>query len=153
MPEPVSHNRIPNDVALRWATVRDVCSGDQRLRQGEYLPYLNRADYTQGNIARNWAYRQRAVLYSATSFTRDGLLGLAFRLDPRDELPERLKYLLEDADGAGTSIYQQSQEVLASNLEVGRHGLYVDFSSELNRPVVKSYLARSEEHTSELQSR
>ena len=141
MAETVAFNRIPGEAKERWQVVRDVCAGDQALRQGAYLPYLNRQDIGQSNLDRNAAYVRRAVLYAATSFTRDGLVGLAFRLDPRNELPTKLEYLLVDADGAGTSIYQQSQAVLASNLEIGRHGLYVDFSEALARPVIKSYSA------------
>jgi hypothetical protein len=141
MGKPVSFSRIPEDAAYRWQVVRDVCAGDQRLRDGDYLPFLNSIDRSQPNLDRNAAYRKRAVFYAATSFTRDGLLGLAFRIDPSAELPPKLEYLLKDADGAGNSIFQQSQAVLANNIEIGRHGLYVDFSAALNRPVIKSYLA------------
>lgn len=141
MAENISFDRIPADVRDRWNVVLDVCAGDQALRAGEYLPTLNAEDKSAGNLARNKAYRQRAVLFTATSFTRDGLIGLAYRNDPRAELPPKLEYLLKDADGAGTSIYQQSQAALAKNLEIGRHGLYVDFSQALARPVIKAYLA------------
>jgi hypothetical protein len=141
MGKPVSFSRIPEDAAYRWQVVRDVCAGDQRLRDGDYLPFLNSIDRSPANVDRNAAYRQRAVLYAATSFTRDGLLGLAFRIDPTAKLPPKLEYLLRDADGAGNSIFQQSQAVLANNIEIGRHGLYVDFSAALSRPVIKSYLA------------
>lgn len=137
----VAYSRIPADVLARWRVVRDVCAGDQMLRSQEYLPQLNAADISEANLARNAAYRQRAVLYTATSFTRSGLLGLAFRTDPRTDLPERLRYLLRDADGAGTSLYQQSQQTTSNNLEIGRHGLYVDYSAAQNRPVIKSYRA------------
>lgn len=141
MGKSVSFSRIPDDAAERWQVVRDVCAGDQALRLGSYLPYLNKIDQTPANQERNLAYRQRAVLYAATSFTRDGLLGLAFRIDPSATLPVKLEYLLKDADGASNSIFQQSQSVLANVLEVGRHGLLVDFSDALSRPVVKSYRA------------
>ena len=141
MANTIDFNRIPTDAAERWQIVRDVCAGDQALRLGVYLPYLNRQDISDGNRDRNTAYTARAVLYAATSFTRDGLVGMAFRLDPVSDLPPQLDYLLTDADGAGTSVYQQSQSVLANNLEVGRHGLYVDYSEALARPVIKSYRA------------
>lgn len=141
MGESIRYSRIPADALERWKVVRDVCTGDQALRSDDYLPFLNKIDQTQGNIERNRAYRQRAVLYTATSFTRDGLVGLAFRLDPRSDLPPKLAYLLKDADGAGTSLYQQSQSVLGHNVEIGRHGLYTDFSEALARPVIKSYRA------------
>jgi hypothetical protein len=141
MAENISYSRIPADAAERWKVVRDVCAGDQALRNETYLPTLNASDESKENIERNANYRNRAVLYTATSFTRDGLLGLAFRRDPDHNLPDALKHLLKNADGNKTSIYQQSQMVTASNVEVGRHGLFVDFSEALKLPIIKSYRA------------
>lgn len=137
----VDFSRIPSDAAERWRVVRDVCAGDQALRNGDYLPYLNRADASEANVARNLAYRQRAVFYNATGRTRAGLLGLAFRRDPRNQIPAKLGYLMGNVDGAGASLYQQSQSTLANTLEVGRHGLYSDFDERLKRPVIKVYRA------------
>ena len=137
----ITHCRIPEDAAARWQVVRDVVAGDQALRNTRYLPALNKADTSTQNIDRNAAYQLRAVLYPATGFTLAGLLGLAFRHDPTTELPARLEYLLADTDGAGVSIYQQSKAALANVLGPGRHGLYTDFSSTLQRPVIKAYRA------------
>src|SRR5690606_38527518 len=117
----VSYSRIPEGVSRRWKLVRDVCDGDQALRNDSYLPYLNKHDTSEANKARNKAYRERAVFYNATGRTRDGLLGLAFRRDPQHTLPTSLEFMLADADGAKKSLYQQSQQVLANVLEVGRH--------------------------------
>lgn len=141
MPENVTYSRIPADAKERWAKVRAVCAGADAVKAGGYLPYLNKADTSPENIARNEAYVERAMFYEATGNTKNGLVGLAFRRDPTHELPEKLQYLLKDGDGAGVSIYQQSQSVLSHVLQVGRHGLYVDFSDALSRPVIKSYVA------------
>ena len=137
----VDFSRIPDDAARRWRVVRDVCAGDQALRNDRYLPYLNAKDISEENVARNVAYRQRAVFYNATGRTRAGLLGLAFRRDPRNQMPNKLGYLLGNVDGAGMSLYQQSQATLANTIEVGRHGLYTDFDERLRRPVIKVYRA------------
>jgi hypothetical protein len=137
----ITFNRIPAEALERWKVVRDVCAGDQVLRKGDYLPYLNKSDTSEENVERNRAYRERAVLYAATGFTLAGLIGLAFRHQPKHALPQKLQYLLKDADGAGVSIYQQSQTTLANVLGPGRHGLYTDFSSELKHPILKAYLA------------
>ena len=137
----VTFNRIPADAAERWAAVRAVISGDQALRAGSYLPYLNPADESAQNKARNDAYVERAVFYNATGRTLDGLIGVAFRIDPDHDLPAHLDYLLIDADGARNSIYQQSQAVSAHLLSVGRHGLMVDIDAKLKKPVIKSYTA------------
>lgn len=139
----ITHSRIPEKVSERWALVREICAGGDHEVLGKYLPYLNRHDTSPENIDRNKAYRERAVLYNATGRTRDGLLGLAFRRDPKglDTLPDRLAYLADDCDGAGVSLYQQSQGALKAVLEAGRHGLYVDYSEGMGGPIIKGYRA------------
>jgi hypothetical protein len=142
----VGYNRIPPEVREKWKVVRDVVSGDQAIRtDASYLPILNATDNSQANIARNAAYRTRAVWYPATQFTLDGFIGLAFRNDPTNEIENNAKLapLLTDVDGAGVSLYQQSQAALANVLQVGRHGLFVDWAEGLGRPVIKSYNAES----------
>jgi hypothetical protein len=139
----ITWSRIDPKAAGRWQLVRDICAGGDEEVLGKYLPYLNRQDVSEENTARNRAYRERAVLYNATGRTRDGLLGLAFLRDPKglDKLPSRLAYLTKDCDGAGASLYQQSQATLMNVLETGRHGLFVDFSDALKGPIVKAYKA------------
>lgn len=139
----ITYSKIPEDAQERWAVVRAVVAGDQAMRKGGFLPTLNEADKSAENLARNKAYVERAVFYGATGRTLDGLIGIAFRKDPSHNLPGRLQYMLTDADGSKNSIYQQSQAVASNVLEVGRHGLMVDFDSRLNRPVIKSYNAES----------
>jgi hypothetical protein len=139
----VSFNRVPLTIKERWAVVRDVVSGDNALRGDAYLPMLNSTDASVENVARNKAYRSRAVWYPATQFTLEGLVGLAFHRDPVTELPTQLEYLLKDCDGLGVSLYQQSQATLNNNLAVGRHGLFVDWSEALGHPVIKAYHAES----------
>ena len=139
----VSYSRIPAEAQERWGVVRSVVAGDQAMRKGGFLPYLNPADMSAENKARNEAYVERAVFYGATGRTLDGLLGIAFRKDPSHTLPSYLQYLLTDADGSQNSIYQQSQAVAANLLQVGRHGLMVDFVARLSRPVIKSYDAEN----------
>ena len=139
----VSFNRVPQPTQERWAVVRDVVSGDNALRTGTYLPQLNATDVSVENIARNTAYRSRAVWYPATQFTLEGLVGLAFHRDPVTELPTELEYLLKDCDGLGVSLYQQSQATLNNNLAVGRHGLFVDWSEAFGHTLIKAYHAES----------
>lgn len=139
----ITFSKVPTEALERWAVVRAVIAGDQAMRKGGFLPYLNAADLSAENKARNDAYVERAVFYGATGRTLDGLIGIAFRKDPSHALPERLQYLLTDADGSRNSVYQQSQAVAANVLEVGRHGLMVDFDARLNRPLIKSYAAES----------
>jgi hypothetical protein len=125
----------------RWAKVRDVVSGDQAMRAGGYLPYLNKKDQSEDNKERNASYVARAVFYNATGRTLSGLMGLVFKRDPRTNLPEKLAYLQSDADGAGMSIYQQSQQAVAGVLRAGRFGLYLDVDDKRNQPIIKPYSA------------
>ena len=143
MSQTIDYDRIPAEARERWALVRAVVAGDQAMSKGGFLPYLNNADLSQENKARNEAYIERAVFYGATGRTQDGLMGIAYRKDPSRELPEYLQYLQTDADGAQNSIDQQSQAVAGSLLAVGRHGLMVDFDARLMHPVIKSYEAES----------
>lgn len=112
----------------RWLTVRDVCAGQHRVV--DRLPYINRHDKSEENIERNKSYRERAVFKNATGHTRNGLIGLAFHKDPTLTVPAKLVYLQDNANGAGVSIYQQSQGSLERVLETGRHGLFVDFHED-----------------------
>lgn len=139
----VSFNRIPDEVKARWKTVRDVLAGDNAVRVGGYLPYLNKFDTSPENVERNRIYAVRAVWYPATQFTLEGLMGMAFRIDPQVDLPASIEYLEKNADGSGTSIYQQAQETLVNVLGPGRHGLYVDWSEAKKGPVIKAYHAEN----------
>ncbi|HEX8551809.1 MAG TPA: DUF4055 domain-containing protein [Abditibacteriaceae bacterium] len=140
----VRFNKIPPAIRDRWKLIRDVVSGDQVLRTGDYLPFLNKHDVSLANVARNAAYRDRAVWFPATGFTLEGFLGLAFRNDPTSTLEgTKLEPLITNVDGAGVSLYQQSQATLANVIAVGRHGLLTDFSTEQKQPVIKAYDAES----------
>lgn len=72
-----------------------------------------------------------------------GLLGLAFRKDPTMTAPDKLNYLRDNADGAGASIYQQSQQVTENILEAAREGLYTDYAAETDEAIILRYQAES----------
>ncbi len=104
--------------------IRDVCKGADAVKAAgnEYLPFLDPSDKSARNKKRNADYIQRAVFYAITGNTKVGLLGLAFRKDPTMTAPDKLNYLRDNADGAGASIYQQSQQVTENILEAARGG-------------------------------
>ncbi len=107
-----------------WKKIRDVCKGADAVKAAgnEYLPFLDPSDKSARNKKRNADYIQRAVFYAITGNTKVGLLGLAFRKDPTMTAPDKLNYLRDNADGAGASIYQQSQQVTENILEAAREG-------------------------------
>lgn len=129
--------------SIHWETMRDVCAGAEivKSKRNKYLPFLDPTDESERNKRRNQDYIKRAVFYNITGNTKIGLIGMAFRKDPTVSIPDKLEYLKTNADGAGTSIYQQSQATLESVLEVGRHGLYVDYSDDSNEAMILVYKA------------
>lgn len=155
----VTYARQDYSAALsRWRLVRDVCKGSETIKaQGAlYLPQPNAHDETKENTERYDAYLARAVFYNATGRTKGSLVGAVFRTWPVLTLPTLLEYVAKDVDGQGVSIYQQSQSVIGHLLEVGRHGLLVDYPSVESgtvsqadmasgaiRPTIASYQAES----------
>ncbi|OCG46007.1 hypothetical protein A9G28_11040 [Gilliamella sp. Fer1-1] len=129
--------------SINWEKMRDVCAGAEIIKSkgNQYLPFLDPTDKSERNKKRNHDYVSRAVFYNITGHSKIGLIGMAFRKDPVVSVPDKLDYLKINADGAGTSIYQQSQSTLESVLEVGRHGLYVDYNSDSNETVILTYKA------------
>ncbi|HCT3928015.1 TPA: DUF4055 domain-containing protein [Citrobacter koseri] len=128
-----------------WKKIRDVCKGADAVKAdgNAYLPYLDPSDKSSRNKKRNEAYIERAVFYAVTGNTKIGLMGLAFRKDPTLTAPEKLTYVQNNADGAGTSIYQQAQQVLENVLEAARDGLYVDYASASDEAIILRYLAEN----------
>jgi hypothetical protein len=126
-----------------WRMIRDVCRGAGAIRGAghTYLPRLDPTDRSARNRRRNEDYQARAVFYPITGNTKTGMLGMAFRKVPTINAPDKLSCLQDNADGAGTSIYQQSQVVLENVLEVGREGLFVDYSASGKRPIIVGYRA------------
>ena len=136
----VSFSRIPAETLKQWQKVNATLSGRDALLGLGVLPFLNRADKSQENIERNNAYRDRAIFFSATARTLEGLLGMAFANNPVESLPAPLAALSSNVDGAGLSLSQQAQGALAATLALGRHGLLVDYQSTA---LIKSYTAES----------
>ncbi|HGN0866912.1 phage protein [Proteus mirabilis] len=124
--------------APQWALVRSVCRGGEDIKS--YLPELEEQD-NKRKKKRNKDYQDRAVFYPITGNTRNGMIGMAFKKDPLVAVTEKLSCLRDDADGAGSSIYQLAQSSLESILEVGRHGLYVDYNSDSKLPYIFQYQA------------
>jgi hypothetical protein len=117
-------NAVPD-----WTMVDDVCAGDRKVKAAgaRYLPIPNPLDTSAENEARYEQYKARAVFYNATGRTLQGLIGAVSRKNPAEKIPPVLEYIKTDIDGAGVSLYQQSQSVLGAVLKKGRNGLLVDY--------------------------
>ena len=111
----------------RWEMMNDVCDGARavKLARYRYLPLNCDCDDAVGQNRYN-SYLDRAVFYPVTKDTLQNNVGLAFSEDPNFD-PDGMDFLKDDADGAGTSIYQLNQKALALLLKHGRGGYFVDY--------------------------
>jgi len=117
----------------KWELIDSVITGDD---VEDHLIYLNAHDTSEENRERNKAYRERAVFYPIAEKTALGLVSLMFSEMPILNVPEIMNYVTDTVDGAGTSIFQQSQDLTLDVLTRGRGGLYVtypDVSAPLSR--------------------
>lgn len=120
MKHDVTFQREDYEKALyAWSLVDDVVAGQSAVKEKRtaYLPKPNPSDTSAENKERYDQYLARAVFYNATGRTLQGLVGAAFRKDPTLNTTTALDYVLTDIDGAGVSIYQQSQSVVKSVLK------------------------------------
>jgi len=92
-----------------------------------YLIELNPHDKSDENRQRNLHYKQRAIFYAVAAQTVQGMLGTMFRRSPGLQVPDAINYVTHNVDGAGTSIYQQSQGLADDVIRKSRAGLYVSF--------------------------
>lgn len=114
-----------------WKMVSTLCAGDSAVKaSGKTLlpdPVVVSGETKQelNNIYER--YKQRAMFANVVGKTRSSLVGSVFRKAPRLETPPTVSYVAADVDGAGISVYQQSQSVLSELLATGRGGLLVDY--------------------------
>jgi hypothetical protein len=131
MAKDVTYTRGDYNAALpSWELVADVVAGEEKVKaKGEsYLPNPSAVEEDPGEKKAVYdRYKQRASFFNVTGHTLQGLIGAVFRKDPELKLPGALEYVDSDVDGAGVSIYQQSQRVLADVMQKGRAGLLADY--------------------------
>lgn len=107
-----------------WQMIDNICDG-KNVEQ--YLRHLNPQDTSDENKDRNATYRKTAVFSAIAGFTLQGMVGTVFRKVPTLTVPASLDYLKFNADGAGQSIYQQSQKAVTDALKKDRGGLAVSY--------------------------
>ena len=131
MAKDVTYTRGDYNAALpSWELVADVVAGEEKVKaKGEqYLPNPSAVEDDPGEKRAVYdRYKQRASFYNVTGHTLQGLIGAVFRKDPELSVPGAIQYVDSDVDGAGVSIYQQSQQALAAVMEEGRVGLLADY--------------------------
>ena len=113
-----------NDNIDKWRRIDAVCDGEE---VDEYLIPLNEHDKSPDNMTRNKQYRERAVFYQIAGRTLAGLVGLVYAKKPQLDLSNELAHLEFSADGKGTGIIEQSQDVVEDLIKFARGGLFVTY--------------------------
>ena len=92
-----------------------------------YLPQPNALDKSPQNLERYRMYVERAQWYGATARTLEGMVGEIFDTDPIITVPPDLEPMLNNVDGAGTTMEQQMRRSGDYGVAYGRGGLLTDY--------------------------
>jgi len=113
----------------RWRKNRAACAGQDEVKLASvlFLPDDSETDPSGEARGRYRRYLMRAVWLPVSSYTKEGLLGMIFRVPPEIELPSQLDYMLENADGAGLSLTQVAKIYAGEAIEVGRAGVLAEY--------------------------
>ena len=131
----VTFQRKDHEKACKvWTLINDACEGQVAVKDGQekYLPkpkLYTDDEYTQ--------YILRAIYYNTPGRTLDISVGAAFK--KKGTLETKLKNIDVDVDGAGVTIYQQSQAVSEAVMKTGRHCLFTDY------PVIDQKLSKADQ--------
>lgn len=110
-----------------WKLVRDAVAGSEAVKAGGYVIPVNPHDTSDANRKRNEARVEGAFYFNATGRTLPALVGIAYGKWPEVQLPSDLEFLLQDVDGSGVGLINQSQATVSDVLQTGRAGLLVDY--------------------------
>ena len=139
MPIDSTHPDYDSNVE-RWKLTRAIINNEAQA-------YIRKVDAKDN--ARSEVYVEHAVLVNFTALTKEGLVGLAYKKEPKIELPKELEYLLKDSTGDGRGLALASKETLGEVLEVGRHGLLEDYPTN----IAEDFTAVSKLNTKDLKAR
>ena len=92
------------------------------------LPVTTDADVA--GKTRNENYKKRAKYTNFPARTRNALAGAVFRKDAKLEVPDKLEYIKENANGAGKPLDQVAKNTVTNVIEVGRHGVFTDYGTQ-----------------------
>ena len=111
-----------------WRIMRDTIGGEDDIKGGgeRYLPLKSGMAIIKNDTLRlqaYTAYRDRAEFPELVAPTLRGCAGLICSTAPVIKLPEKMKYLLEDATGEGTTIASLHRTIVTEMLASGRYGL------------------------------
>lgn len=129
MPEVDHEHPVYTNLKDAWELINDCIKGERSVKKKKekYLPKPNASDQSNENQIRYDQYLTRAVFYNVTAKTLGGLVGQVFSKNPIIEVPDLLESIVDDSDGSGVSLTQQSKCTLNHVLADGRAGLFVDY--------------------------
>lgn len=115
----------------RWEKNRIVIKGQDAVKESGvlFLPDDSYGDNTDDARERYRSLLVRALFVPIAQRTRAGLNGSIFRKPAEVELQPNIEYVLEDCDGAGSSLEQFASDVCIDLMTVGRYGILVDYPS------------------------
>lgn len=118
--------RLPYD---RWLKNREVISGADAVKQAttKYLPDDNAYDPSPQKRTMYNNYLARANFLPLAKTTVLSLIGAVFRKPAQEEIPESMRYLLEDADGMGQGLEQIGKMACKEIITTGRIGFLADY--------------------------
>lgn len=117
------------DMRPRWRLNRAAVAGQDAVKREKnlFLPDDSANDQTPAARDRYARYLMRATWLKVAGYTKEGLIGMVFRLPPAVKLPSALEYMQENADGAGGSLTEFARLAAGENIEVGRLGILTDY--------------------------
>lgn len=108
----------------RWSRMRAVAEGQDRIHaeRERWLPRLSKESNEDYN-----ARLKRSSFFNATARTIEGLVGMVMRVDPKVDITESNRPMLEDVTKSGVSFPTFTGQCLEEVLTVGRVGVLTDF--------------------------
>lgn len=136
------YSKLSRDV---WPIVRAIVNNDAK----KLLPIVDASD-----PVRSRQYKEAAILTNFTKLTKDGLRGLVFQREATYNLPNNIKYLLEDATGEGLDLNALAVKLLDEVLITGNCFALVDYpvdapTMSIAEKETGEYLARIKLYTAE----
>ena len=116
MPVSSTHPEYDKYVA-EWQRNQIAFDGEMAIKDNakDFYP-----EFTPSDTERYDAVIKSSYFKEVTSRTVIGLQGSVFRKDPTIELPARLAYMAEDADGMGNSLIQMAKSSFNQAMLKGR---------------------------------
>ena len=121
-----------SDRISEWVKVRDCLKGEKTIKD-KAETYLPRPKGMSGDYAEAYdAYIERAHFPLVASYSLTGVLGVVITKMPEFNVPDKLKYIIENATKDGRSLQQLFLDIIIEIFTTGRVPLTVDIIPDKN---------------------